>query len=108
VFATGSVRWGDPRAQLLSGESWEAAKPQALTALRVEEPASVHRASLGRTLDSAWRSLAARLAEAEQVTSAPLAGHQVLRPPFGSYGAKARLARRIVELLPPHRVYATE
>lgn len=29
-----------------------------------------------------------------------------MRPPFGYYGAKARLARRIVDLLPPHRVYA--
>jgi len=38
--------------------------------------------------------------------SVPLAGHQVLRPPFGYYGAKARLARRIVDLIPPHRVYA--
>ena len=51
VFAAGSVRWGDPRAQLLSGEEWEAAKPQALAALRLEEPASVHLAALGRTLD---------------------------------------------------------
>jgi DNA adenine methylase len=38
--------------------------------------------------------------------SVPLAGHQALRPPFGYYGAKTRLARRIVDLLPPHRVYA--
>ena len=64
------MRWGDPRAQLLSGEEWEAAKPQALTALRLEEPASVHLA--GRpTLGSAWRSLAARLAEAGQAGGTP-------------------------------------
>jgi hypothetical protein len=37
-----------------------------------------------------------------------LTGHQALRPPFGFYGAKARLARRIVEILPPHRVSAAE
>ena len=71
VFAARSVRWGDPRAQLLSDEEWEAAKPQALTALRLEEPASVHLAALGRTLDSAWRSLAARLAEAGQADGTP-------------------------------------
>lgn len=29
-----------------------------------------------------------------------------MRPPFGYYGAKARLARRIVDFLGPHRVYA--
>ena len=63
VFAAGSVRWGDPRAQLLSGEEWEAARPQALTALRLDEPASTHLTALSRTLDSAWRSLAARLAD---------------------------------------------
>lgn len=28
-----------------------------------------------------------------------------LRPPVGYYGAKVRLARRIVDLLPPHRVF---
>jgi TnpA family transposase len=71
VFAAGSVRWGDPRAQLLSGEDWEAARPQALTALRLDEPASVHLAGLGRTLDTAWRGLAARLAEAGQAEGTP-------------------------------------
>lgn len=40
------------------------------------------------------------------MTSTSSAARQALRPPFGYYGAKARLARRIVELLPPHRVYA--
>jgi DNA (cytosine-5)-methyltransferase 1 len=40
------------------------------------------------------------------VTSIPPAARQGLRPPFGYYGAKARLARRIVSIFPPHRVYA--
>jgi hypothetical protein len=66
VYAAGSVRWGDPRARLLSGEKWEAARPQALAALRLEESASVHLAGLGRTLDVAWRGLAARFAEASR------------------------------------------
>jgi hypothetical protein len=71
VYAAGSVRWGDPRARLLSGEEWEAARPQALAALRLDEPASVHLAGLGRTLDVAWRGLAARLAEAGQGDGTP-------------------------------------
>ncbi len=31
-----------------------------------------------------------------------LATHQVIKPPFGYYGSKQRLARRIAHLLPPH------
>ena len=34
-----------------------------------------------------------------------LASTPALRPPVGYYGAKVRLARRIVELLPEHRVF---
>ncbi len=72
MFATGSVRWGDPRARLLSGEeSRKYHRPQALTALRLEEPASIHLAGLGRTLDVAWRGLATRLAESGQADGAP-------------------------------------
>lgn len=71
VFVSGSVRWGDPRARLLSGEEWEAARPEALTALRLDESASAHLATLGRTLDSAWKALAARLTEARQGDGTP-------------------------------------
>jgi D12 class N6 adenine-specific DNA methyltransferase len=40
------------------------------------------------------------------VTARPvLASTPALRPPVGYYGAKVRLARRIVELLPEHRVF---
>jgi hypothetical protein len=33
IFATSPQRWADPRAQLLTGEAWEAAKSPALNAL---------------------------------------------------------------------------
>ena len=71
VFAAGSVRWGDPRAQLLSGDEWQAARPQVLAALRLDEPPASHLSALGRTLDSAWRALAVRLAESGQAGDSP-------------------------------------
>lgn len=40
-------------------------------ALRLDESARAHLASLGRTLDAAWRGLAARLAEARQGGGSP-------------------------------------
>lgn len=37
IFATSPRRWADPRAQLLTGEAWEAAKSPALNALGLPE-----------------------------------------------------------------------
>jgi len=34
VYAPGSTRWGDPRAQLLTGPAWEAARPTESTDVR--------------------------------------------------------------------------
>lgn len=36
TYATPSARWGDPRAQLLTGPAWEAARAPALNALGVQ------------------------------------------------------------------------
>ena len=38
VYAMDSARWGDPRARLLDGETWEQARPKVLTALRLQDP----------------------------------------------------------------------
>jgi DNA adenine methylase len=35
----------------------------------------------------------------------PLSGTSFIKPPFGYFGAKQRLARRIVEMLPPHAAW---
>jgi hypothetical protein len=62
IFAPGSSRWRDPRFQLLSGEAWENAKPQVLTALGLPERSDQHLAELASTLGRAYRSVAAGMA----------------------------------------------
>ncbi len=64
VYALGSLRWGDPRANLLDGPAWEQARPQVLTALRLTEPVNSHLTDLAGRLDSAYLELAARLGPA--------------------------------------------
>jgi len=67
VYAAGdSRRWGDPRARLLDGDAWEQARPQALTALRLTEPAETHLSDLAGRLDAAYTGLAARLGSPEE------------------------------------------
>jgi TnpA family transposase len=61
VFAKGSDRWGDPRAQLLDGEAWEKAKGDVVTALQLTEQPDPHLAELAGRLDTAYRQVAARL-----------------------------------------------
>ena len=61
IYALGSIRWGDPRANLLDGTAWEQARPQVLTALRLTDPATTHLSDLAARLDAAYLGLAARL-----------------------------------------------
>jgi TnpA family transposase len=61
IYAPGSTRWGDPRARLLAGPAWEAAKPSVLTSLRLPERPEGHLAELASALDGAYRGVAARL-----------------------------------------------
>lgn len=64
VYALGSIRWGDPRANLLDGPAWEQARPQVLTALRLTDPVTAHLSDLAGRLDAAYLGLAARLGPA--------------------------------------------
>jgi Domain of unknown function (DUF4158)/Tn3 transposase DDE domain len=61
VFATGSDRWGDPRARLLQGEGWERAKGDVLTALQLTESPDPHLIEVSGRLDAAYRAVATRL-----------------------------------------------
>jgi len=61
VYALYSVRWGDPRANLLDGPAWEQARPQVLTALRLTGPVTSHLSDLAGRLDTAYLELARRL-----------------------------------------------
>ena len=61
IFAEGSSRWRDPRAQLLDGEAWENAKGPVLTALSLPESPDDLLREHARTLDAAYRDVAGRL-----------------------------------------------
>lgn len=58
VYAPGSIRWGDPRAELLSPETWDQQRDQTCADLALDtDPANVV-AHLAQTLDEAWRRTA--------------------------------------------------
>ncbi len=63
VYATPSHRWGDPRAQLLTGDRWEAVRPQILSGLGLTDPVHTHLQGLTMALDAGWRQLSDRLRE---------------------------------------------
>ncbi len=55
VFAEGSERWGDPRARLLSGDAWEAARHQTCRALGLSPDPWAEIGALGERLDASYR-----------------------------------------------------
>jgi TnpA family transposase len=58
VFAEPSVRWADPRAQLLDSPRWDEVRAQALTGLGLDMPVDEHLADVTGSLDAAWLTLA--------------------------------------------------
>lgn len=54
VYAAAGDRWGDPRAKLLSGPRWDAARPRVLTALGLEEEPAGHLAELTSALHAGY------------------------------------------------------
>lgn len=54
VFARGADRWGDPRARLLSGPRWEAARERVLTALELDSEPAGHLAALSSALEAGY------------------------------------------------------
>jgi TnpA family transposase len=68
VYAPGSSRWRDPRAQLLSGEAWESAKGPVLRALGLPEDPTELLDGHARTLDKAYREVASRIDQSTEVT----------------------------------------
>lgn len=61
LFFTPGERWADPRAQLLQGAAWEAARPQICRALNQALDPRVELAALAHQLDQAYRRTAANL-----------------------------------------------
>jgi len=62
VYAPGSTRWGDPRAQLLTGPAWKVARPQVTRSLGLSTDPRVELTALGAELDTAYRAVSGRLA----------------------------------------------
>ena len=61
IYADASERWRDPRAQLLTGDAWQAAKESALTDLGLPEDPNELLAEHSRLLDMALRDVGAQL-----------------------------------------------
>jgi len=60
-FVAPRARWGDPRAKLLAGAAWAAARPQILRMLGRAPDPQAELAALGEQRDTAYRRAAARL-----------------------------------------------
>ena len=58
LYVPGSVRWGDPRAELLSADTWEQRRDQACEDLALDTDPDRVVANLAQTLDAAWRRTA--------------------------------------------------
>ncbi len=62
LYAEASARWRDPRAHLLDGDAWAAAKDTVLTALGLPEDPDGLLDEHADTLDAAYREIGGRLA----------------------------------------------
>jgi len=63
VYAPASSRWGDPRAQLLDGPAWEAARSQVADSLAIDLDPHAELIGLSTELDGAYRAVGSRLGE---------------------------------------------
>ena len=61
MFVTRSGRFTDPRAKLLSGSAWTAARPEICAGLNLDPDPRQALDRLGAQLDSAYRQTAERL-----------------------------------------------
>lgn len=68
IYAGCSSRWRDPRAQLLNGEAWASAKDAVLTALGLPEDPDALLGDHARGLDEAYRDVAGRLGDNDDLT----------------------------------------
>jgi len=62
VFVAPSEKWADPRAKLLQGAAWEAARPQVCRGLGHTTDATAEMDTLSRHLDERYRRTASNLA----------------------------------------------
>jgi hypothetical protein len=74
VFVTRSGRFTDPRARLLSGSAWTAARPETCAGLNLDPDPRQAFKRLGVQLESAYRQTAERLPENVALQIADIAG----------------------------------
>ena len=68
LFVERSLRYGDPRAQLLQGPAWEQKRQEVCRALDLSSDPSVELAKLSQSLDEAYRRGAEQLPADQAVT----------------------------------------
>ena len=104
LYHPGSPHYGDPRAQLLQGIAWDAAKPHVLRTLGWASDPAEALAPLAQALDSAYRQTAAHWADnpAVRIESAAIRPRVVLTPldRLEESPALRTLRQQIIELLP--------
>jgi hypothetical protein len=77
VFVERSERWGDPRAKLLQGTEWEAARSQVCLSLGRQTTAAAELESLRSQLDDAYRRTSDNLPANEAVHIEVVAGRVI-------------------------------
>jgi hypothetical protein len=96
IFVNGCFRWADLRAQLLSVEVWEQARPGVLTNLNLSEDPAAYLGQASAKLHADLIRVASRLPEGIQVS--PTDGS--LHLPKGQLPRTPNLVRQVEELLP--------
>jgi len=101
IYAPSSARWGDPRAQLLTGRRWELAKPAVLTALRLPEGPTELLAGHAAALDAHYREVAGRF-EANAAVDVDVKGrlHVQALEAVPEPASLVDLRRRVAAMLP--------
>jgi len=61
IYSPDSLRWGDPRAELLPPDTWEQQREQACESLALDTDPDRVVAHLAQTLDRQWRRVAANM-----------------------------------------------
>jgi TnpA family transposase len=78
IFVSPSERWGDPRAKLLSGSTWEAVRAQVCRTLDRSPSPDEELEALRRELDEAYRRTAENLPANTAVRIESVNGHDTL------------------------------
>ncbi len=96
VYAPISRRWADPRARLLQGQAWEAARVGVATSLGHDLDPHRELAELTTDLDAVYRAVASRLEDNDAVRVETVDEHMAAhaRRARAGFGSPARCTAR--------------